>query len=165
MSISQTLLPEFDQEMATTRKALERAPNDKFDYKPHPKSMTLVRLVSHLCHLPWWAVVTIKHDRLDLAAMPPNAPVTSVEDALAEFDKNVAEAREAIADCSDEEWMHPWTLAMGEKALFTLPKVAVVRTFVMSHNVHHRAQLGVYLRLNDIPVPSVYGPSADEGQM
>ena len=165
MTISESILPEFDHEMATTRITLERAPNDKFDYRPHPKSMALRGLVSHLSHIPYWAVMTIRHDRLDLAANPPMPGVANVEQALAEFDQNVAQAREAISACSDEEWLQPWTLAMGEKAIMTLPKIAVIRSFVMNHNIHHRAQLGVYYRLNDISVPSVYGPSADEGQM
>ena len=165
MSISQALLSEFDHEMATTRKSLERVPNDKFAYQPHPKSMTLGRLTSHLSHIPFWGVMTIKHDRLDLSANAPMPAVSSVEEALVEFDKNVAQARTSIAGCTDEDWMRPWTLAMGERALMTMPKIAVMRSWVMNHNVHHRAQLGVYLRLNDVAVPSIYGPSADEGQM
>ena len=151
--------------MATTRKTLERVPDGKFDWAPHAKSMTVVRLTSHLAHIPYWAVITIGQDFLDLAANPPNAPVANTAGALADFDKNVAAARAAIEACSDETWMEPWSLKMGEKTLMTLPKVAVVRSWVMNHNIHHRAQMGVYLRLLDIPVPSVYGPSADEGQM
>ena len=165
MSISASLLPEYDHEMSITRKTLERIPNEKFDWAPHPKSMTVVRLTSHLAHIPYWAVMTISHDTLDLAAGPPMAPVANQAAALVDFDKNVAAGREAIAACSDETWMKPWSLMMGEKTLMTLPKIAVVRSWVMNHNVHHRAQMGVYLRLLGIPVPAVYGPSADEGQL
>lgn len=165
MAISTSLLPEFDHEMATTRKTLERVPQNKFDWAPHPKSMTVVRLTSHMAHIPFWAVMTIGEDSLDLAASPPMAPVAGTAQALADFDKNVAAARAAIEACTDETWMKPWSLKMGDKILMTLPKVAVVRSWVMNHNVHHRAQMGVYLRLLDLPVPSVYGPSADEGQL
>ncbi len=165
MAISASLLPEFDHEMATTRKTLERVPSDKFDWAPHPKSMTVVRLTSHLSHIPFWAVMTIGKDSLDLAAGPPMTPVADTAQALVDFDKNVAAARVAIEGCSDETWVQPWSLKMGDKTLMTLPKIAVVRSWVMNHNVHHRAQMGVYFRLLDIPVPSVYGPSADEGQM
>ncbi len=165
MSISAALLPEYDLEMATTRKTLERVPTEKFDFAPHTKSMTAARLVSHLAHIPFWAVMTIGHSSLDLAGNPPMPPVATQADALAEFDKNVAAGRTAIAGCSDETWMQPWSLKMGDKTLMTLPKIAVVRSWVMNHNVHHRAQMGVYLRLLDIAVPSVYGPSADEGQL
>ena len=165
MSISTALLPEYDHEMATTRKTLERVPTEKFDFAPHAKSMTTALLVSHLCHIPYWAVMTIGQSALDLATNPPMAPVATQASALAEFDKNVAAGRTAIADCSDETWMQPWSLKMGDKTLMTMPKIAVMRTWVMNHNVHHRAQMGVYLRLLDLPVPSIYGPSADEGQL
>lgn len=162
MSISTALLPEYDLEMATTRKTLERVPTDKFGFTPHAKSMTTARLVSHLTHIPFWAVIAIDQSTLDMAGNPPMPPVATQADALVEFDKNVAAGRTAIAGCSDETWMQPWSLKMGDKTLMTLPKIAVVRSWVMNHNVHHRAQMGVYLRLLDIPVPSIYGPSADE---
>jgi len=169
MALSDGLLPEFDQEMAGTRKTLERVPEEKFDWKPHEKSTALGGLATHLANLPWWAVITIEQDSLDLA--PPGAPPPRIEPArsrqevLEAFDRNVAAARAAIAGASDGEWLKPWTLLSGGNEIMTLPKLAVLRSFVLNHNIHHRAQLGVYLRLNDVPVPSLYGPTADEGGM
>jgi uncharacterized damage-inducible protein DinB len=169
MSISASLLPEFDQEMANTRKALERIPDDKFDWKPHEKSWAMGGLATHLANLPIWTVFTINQDSLDLA--PPSGesftvePKNSRQELLADFDKNAAAARDAIAGASDEEMLKPWTLLKGGVTLMTLPKIAVLRSFVMNHIIHHRGQFTVYLRLNDVPVPSIYGPSADEGAM
>ncbi|HXU08092.1 MAG TPA: DinB family protein [Blastocatellia bacterium] len=167
MSISQSLLPEFDQEMANTRKTLERVPTDKFDWKPHQKSFAMGALATHLATLPSWAAITIEKDSIDIAPQgepPPKAePCNSTEELLARFDGHIATARAAIAGASDEDLLKPWTLIAGGKTIFTLPRIAALRSFVMNHNVHHRAQLGVYLRLNDIAVPSIYGPSADEG--
>lgn len=166
MTISETLLPEFDYEMAGTRKTLERVPDDKFDWKPHEKSMATRSLVSHLATLPSWATTTLKESELDMAPKdgePFKMPVAnSQQEALAIFDQQLAEARATIAAASDEEWSKPWTLKAGDEVYFTLPKIAVMRTWVLNHNIHHRAQLGVYLRLNDLPVPSLYGPTADE---
>jgi uncharacterized damage-inducible protein DinB len=165
MSISDSLIPEFDMEMANTRRALERVPMDKADWKPHPKSMALGRLAVHLAELPGWATTTVNTDELDFASgyNPPKAETTS--DLLALFDKNVAQARAALAGAGDEVWHKPWTLRNGDHKIFTLPKIAVHRGFTMNHIIHHRGQLTVYLRLNDVPVPSIYGPSADEGGM
>ncbi len=166
MALSESLLPEFDHEMANTRKTLERVPYDKFDWKPHQKSMAMGGLATHLSNIPTWAVYTISQDSLDLA--PEGKPLPTAELAKSEagllesFDTNVAKARAAIAGASDAELFKPWTLLHGGKQILTLPKIAVLRSFVMNHQIHHRAQLGVYLRLNDIPVPSIYGPSADE---
>jgi uncharacterized damage-inducible protein DinB len=166
--LAQSLLQELEFEIPATRKTLERVP-DKFAWAPHSKSMNLGRLAQHLSEIPHWAVVAVTTDELDLA--PPGgaphtekAPATPAE-VLAQYDKNIAEAKAALAGTNDEHLMKPWSLKMGGKTVLTMPRVAVVRNFVLNHNVHHRAQLGVYLRLNDIPVPSVYGPSADEGQM
>jgi uncharacterized damage-inducible protein DinB len=168
MAISDALLPEFDHEMANTRKTLERIPDDKFDWKPHEKSSTMGGLATHLANLPCWAGYTIDQDALDIA--PNGEPfratlLNSHAEALETFDKNVAAARAAIAGAGDEQLFQLWTLMANGKALMSLPRVAVLRSFVMNHLIHHRAQLGVYLRLNDIPVPSIYGPSADEGSM
>ena len=168
MTISESLLPEFEQEMAGTRKTLERVPDDKFAWKPHEKSMALGNLVSHLATLPGWATSTVKEDGFDMAPSgePIKMPeVKSAQEALAIFDAEISKARAAIAAASDEDWNKPWTLKAGEQTFFTLPKIAVMRTWVLNHNIHHRAQLGVYLRLNDSPVPSLYGPSADESTM
>ena len=169
MSISEALLPEFDQEMANTRRTLERIPEDKFDWKPHEKSMPLGDLAVHLATMVGWTAETIKQDSLDIAPVGGPAyeqPKASSRSEIVEmFDKGVAVARAAIEGASDEELVKPWTLLSGGKEILTMPKIGVIRGFVMSHSIHHRAQLGVYLRLNDIPVPAIYGPSADEGDM
>ena len=168
MPISQQLLPEFDNEMANTRKALERIPAD-FGWKPHEKSMTLGRLATHICEIPRWGAITVNTSELDLA--PPGAPpyqpqtAASREDALAMFEKNAADARAALAGAADEHLMASWSLLMTGKTLFTMPRIAVLRGMVMNHLIHHRGQLTVYLRLLGVPVPALYGPSADEGQM
>jgi uncharacterized damage-inducible protein DinB len=160
------MLPEFDNEMANTRKTLERVPLEKSDWKPHEKSMALGGLATHLSNIPTWVGYTIGQDSLDLAPggkpMPPVEIIKSQEELLATFDANVAKARAAIAGAGDADLFTPWSLMMNGNTLLTLPKVAVLRSFVMNHLIHHRAQLGVYLRLNDIAVPSIYGPSADE---
>lgn len=169
MPISEALLPEFDQEMANTRKTLERVPADKFDWKPHEKSMQMGHLAIHIATMPGWAAETINKDSLDIA--PPDAPpyempkVNSREELVELFDKNVTTARAAIEGASDEKLFQPWSLLSGGRTILTMPKIAVIRSFVMNHTIHHRAQLGVYLRLNDVPVPAIYGPSADEGEM
>ncbi len=166
MKISETLLPEFDQEMANTRKVLERVPAAKFSWKPHPKSFEFGALAAHIANMPDWAGLTMQSDSFDYA--PPGAPAyetpkfSSTEQLLAAFDKSVGEARAAIAAADDGKFLEPWTLKAGGKDIMTMPRVAVIRSFVMNHTIHHRAQLGVYLRLNDIPVPALYGPTADE---
>lgn len=168
MPISKMILPEFENEMANTRKTLERVPNDKLDWKPHEKSMTLGGLAAHLAHIPSWTKHTFASDELDLAPLDGSEPprteqVKSTAEALAAFDQNVVDARAALESAADESWDGQWTLRLGDKKIFTLPRRAVMRGFVMNHMIHHRAQLGVYLRLLDVPVPSIYGPSADEG--
>jgi uncharacterized damage-inducible protein DinB len=167
MGISKSLLPEFDHEMATTRKTLERVPEDKFDWKPHEKSSAMGGLASHISNIPTWAINAINQDSLDLAPggvpVPPLQGAKSQAELLRTFDDNIARAREAIAGATDEALFSPWSLLHGGKTIMTLPRIAVLRSFVMSHLIHHRGQLSVYLRLNDIPVPAIYGPSADEG--
>lgn len=166
MALRDALLPEFDHEMANTRKTLQRVPDDRLDWKPHTKSTSMGGLATHLSNLPTWTNHTIDEDSLDLAPegkpLPPAPSIKSQTELLELFDSNVAKARAAIASVSDEELFKPWTLQNNGNEILTLPKIAVLRGFVMNHNIHHRAQLGVYLRLNDIPVPSIYGPSADE---
>jgi uncharacterized damage-inducible protein DinB len=166
MSIAQSLLPEFDQEMAGTRKELERVPDGKLDWRPHPKSMLLGRLASHLAELPSWGQFTMELTELDIA--PVGQPVPKANnlgtraDILALFDQSAAAARKAIAGSADAAFMVPWTLKQGGATIFTLPRIAVIRSMVMNHVIHHRAQLGVYLRLLDIPLPRLYGPTADD---
>jgi len=164
-NFSQSILPEFDHEMENTRKSLERVPENKFSFKPHAKSMTLGALATHLATINHWAEAILGLDSFDVSIAPPNPEFKSRAEVLAAFDKNTAIARKAIADATDAHLLKPWTLTAGSKTVLTMPRVAVVRSFLLNHSIHHRAQLGVYLRLNDVPVPSIYGPSADEGNM
>jgi len=162
MSIAETLLPEFDQEMANTRKMLERVPDGKFDYKPHEKSMTLGRLAGHVGEIPTYASGTLLFERLDLKGDEKPFSPTTRQELLDAFDKNVVEARELLSKTSDEELAKIWTMTYKGNQIFSMPRVAVLRGAVMNHLVHHRAQLGVYLRLNNVEIPGMYGPSADE---
>jgi uncharacterized damage-inducible protein DinB len=168
MTIGQSMLGEFDQEMQNTLKTLERVPDDKWSWKPHEKSGTLGWLAGHVATLPDWLTTTIRTTELDFA--PVNGPsyqppkTGNREQVLTAFDKCSAEARAALAGVSDADLMQPWTLLAGGKEIFTMPRIACIRGFVMNHLIHHRAQLGVYYRLLGIPVPGLYGPSADEGQ-
>jgi uncharacterized damage-inducible protein DinB len=167
MSISQSLLPEFDQEMANTRKVLDRIPEDKLDWKAHPKSNTIGWVSKHLADLPSWATATLKHESLDVAppgGEPFKLPEAKSKQAMLElFDKNVADARTAISAASDADYMKTWTLLKGGQKIFAMPRIAVVRSMVLNHSIHHRGHLCVYLRLNNVPVPALYGPSGDEG--
>jgi uncharacterized damage-inducible protein DinB len=163
MSISASLLPEFDQEMATSRKVIERMREDKYDWAPHEKSMKAGRLASHIAEMTTWGTIAVNQDSLDLGAgdhQPFNA--ASRAELLEAFDKNVAECRKALEGASDEELMKPWSLKNGDQTILTVPKIAVIRSFVLNHIIHHRGQMSVYLRLTGTPVPSIYGPSADE---
>ena len=166
MPISEMLLQEFDQEMAGARRTLERVPDDRLDWSPHAKSGTMGWLAGHLANVPEWGTLTIASDELDLA--PGGKPLEqapqpqSSAELVATFDRHVAAARAAIAGVSDEALQQPWRLLQNGQEIMKLPRLAVLRSFVLNHLIHHRAQLGVYLRLNDIPVPSIYGPSADE---
>jgi uncharacterized damage-inducible protein DinB len=162
MALNQVLLPEFDNEMATTRRVLERVPEDKLGWKPHDKSMTMAELATHLASLGGFVPAILGQDSFDLKSSPPNPDLGSRQEILATFDQRTADARKTIADATDEQLMKPWSLKMDDKALFTFPRIAVLRSFFMNHSIHHRGQLSVYLRLNDVPVPSLYGPSADE---
>ena len=166
MPIRDALLPEYDQEMANTRKVLERVPEDKFGWKPHPKSWTARELATHVATIPAWAVETMNRTELDYAPVggePYQMPKPENKKELLEiFDKGVADGRKAIAAADDNAFMTPWTLLAGGKPVLTLPRAVCIRSFVMNHMIHHRAQLGVYLRLNDVPVPPIYGPTADE---
>jgi len=169
MAMNAALLPEYDHELATTRIVLERLPEHKYGWKPHPKSMSMGDLATHLSNLPQWAAMTMAADDLDLA--PGGVPVKqdpavkTRAELLEKFDKNVSEGRAAIAAADDASMMKSWSLKMNGATLMTMPKAAVLRSWVMNHVVHHRAQLAVYLRLNDVAVPAMYGPSADEGSM
>ena len=166
MSLSQTLLSEFDDEMAKTRSVLERCPEAKFSWKPHAKSGSMIWLASHLATMPDWTVLTLQQNSFDYAppGVPPATPepIGSVKQLLATFDAGVAGARAALAGASDDTMLQPWSLLAAGTPVFTMPRAAVYRSMIMNHMIHHRAQLGVYLRLNDVPVPGLYGPSADD---
>ena len=167
--IAELLLPEFDQEMAVTRRVLERFPEDKADYRPHEKSMTLGRLAGHVAEMPGWGVATLAADSFDFNpkdGKPYEAFEAKTKAELLEvFDKGVAEMRAALVACPDEAYGDNWKLLSGGETIMEMPRMAVLRGFVLSHTIHHRAQLGVYFRLNDIPLPQVYGPTADEPGM
>ena len=166
MAISASMLPELEMELATTRKCLERLPTDKFGWKPHEKSMTMVGLATHIANMLGWGADTCKSDSFDVApvgeAPYKEDPAASTEDLLAKFDKNAAAFKTALATVTDEQMMATWSLLSGGNVMFAMPRVACLRGMIMNHIVHHRGQLTVYLRLNDISVPSIYGPSADE---
>lgn len=162
MALVDALLPEFDHEMTVTRKLLERVPEERFGWKPHEKSYTLGQLAQHVATVPMWGAITINQSELDIGGAQQLPTVTNREGLLALFDGHVAGTRAALAGKSDAELMAPWTLKAGGKTLFSMPKAAVWRSFVMSHLIHHRGQLSVYLRIQNVPLPSMYGPSADE---
>ena len=163
MPIAQALLPEFDREMATTRKMLERFPEDKVEWRPHETCMTMGRLAGHVAELAAWTIPTIAQDKLEMDPSTYNpAVVKSRSEALKQFDETVKTARAALAGASDETFMKPWTFVAGGETVFTMPKIAVYRSFVMNHMIHHRGQLAAFYRIAGVPVPSLYGPSKDE---
>lgn len=164
MAIKDALLPEYDHEFATARRLLERVPEEDFGWKPHERSFTMGQLAHHIANLAFWCTTTVQTTDLELDSLGdlrPAIPVSRAE-LLAQFDAQVASARQALAGCGDSEMMSPWTLRKGGHEIFTLPKVAAIRSFVMNHMIHHRGQLSVYLRLRNVPLPAIYGPSADE---
>lgn len=156
-------LPEFDHEFGETRKALERVPEDQFSWRPHDKSWTLHELAAHVSEVPHWTAPTIDLDTLDMDAEPYERVVPETkEDILAHFDAGVAAARAAIEGADGAKLAETWTMIHGGQVAIEMPKGAVLRSFIFNHNVHHRAQLGVYLRMLGVPVPGHYGPSADD---
>lgn len=164
MPLIDLLLPEFDREMGLTRKALERVPDGKFDWKPHPTSVTLGRLAEHLTEMPMWATKTIAQGELEASTQRPPGyqPPSTRAAVLAQFDASYRSARQHLVNKTDAEFAAPWTLKNGGKEVFTAPKAMVMRNFVLNHMIHHRAQLTVYFRMLGVPVPSIYGPSGDE---
>jgi len=160
MTITETLLPEFDQEMASTRRLLERVPTDKGKWKPHQKSFPLGHLAQLVAMMPGWITNAVLETELNLGAYS-GYTYEKTEDLLKVFDKNVKEARKAIASSKDADYTVPWSLKHGDRVIFTQSRGAIVRQTI-SHLVHHHGQLTVYLRLVDVPIPSIYGPTADE---
>lgn len=165
MSFADSFIPEFDHEMKTTRSLLERVPFDKSSFKPHTKSTALGPLASHIANLVGFGDRIVHSDEINF--VPPGGErrtpreFSNTADLLAAFDENVAKTRTAIQSLKDDQLGTPWSLKMGEHVIFTQPRASVVRTFMMNHIIHHRGQLSVYLRLNDVPLPSLYGPTAD----
>jgi uncharacterized damage-inducible protein DinB len=165
MPIAQTLLPEFDHEMANTRKLLEVVPDPDAAWRPHPKSTPLGELATHIATLPLWAKLVLEQPELDLGS-PANAsiaqmPFTTVPELLERFDRNVRDARAALGSVADGAMGVTWTLKNRGTTIFSIPRAAVLRGFILSHLIHHRGQLSVYLRLRNVPLPSLYGPTAD----
>ena len=165
MAIKDALLPEFDHEMATTRRLLDRLPEAELAWRPHEKSMALGELARHITNLPHWCSAICDTTVFDLDAIPsdprPNLP-PSRDAVTAEFEAKVSRAREQLARATDPELMMPWTLKKGGHEVFTLPRISAIRSFVMNHLIHHRGQLSVYLRLRNVALPPIYGPTADE---
>ena len=166
MTIAESILPELEIEMAGTRKVLERVPDDKLDWKAHEKSNTIGWVACHLAEIPGWVEGTLTADTWDInpeGGEPYQSPqLNSRQEILDLFDANVAAAKARLQATPDAEFAKSWSLLSGGETLFTIPKLGVIRTWVLNHTIHHRAHLCVYLRLNDIPVPALYGPSADE---
>jgi uncharacterized damage-inducible protein DinB len=163
MGMIDPLIEELKQEAATTRKHLERAPEKDFDWKPHEKSMSLGALCSHLAESSAWTAEILEKDGVDIdpSSYQPWVAKSRAE-LLEKFDANLATSLQVLKDQPDEKLMRPWTMRVGGKEVFTMPRLAVLRSFILSHVIHHRGQLGVYLRLRDVPLPAVYGPTADE---
>ena len=162
MPFGQTLLPEFEQEMKSTRKMLECVPDGKFEYQPHKKSMTLGALATHVALLPGWTTTLLDSEVMDLAPDFKPEYVGSRAELLERFDKGVEAARARLGSTSDEEWKKVWTFRFGGMTMFSDTRTVVMRSTILNHLIHHRAQLGVYLRMLDVAIPGMYGPSADE---
>ncbi len=162
MPFGQALLPEYDEEMKNTRKMLELVPENQFDYKPHEKSMPMGRLASHIAELPGWTMSVLNDDVFEVQQGQKPFIAGSRQELLEKFDQSVIAGRKQIADANDEHMAKMWSLNFAGKPVFSMPRAQVVRNMMMNHMIHHRAQLGVYLRLNEIEIPGMYGPSADE---
>jgi uncharacterized damage-inducible protein DinB len=166
MALKDALLPEFDHEMGATRRLLERVPDADLAWKPHAKSFSLGQLAGHIANIPHWVNAALDFSVFDVASAGEDArpkDPDSVSAVVNTFDENVKKARAKIAEQSDPALFATWTFKSGAHEIFTMPKIAVLRSFIMNHMIHHRGQLTVYLRLRDVPLPSIYGPTADEG--
>ena len=163
MKLCESLLPEFDHEMALTREVLARVPEPAFEWRPHELSFSMQALACHLARVPHWGTSILRRDSHDLAtpATPRELP-GSLAAILELFDRHVAEVRRVLLETTDGELLAPWALKRGKDTLMSMPRVAAIRRFLLYHVVHHRGQLTVYLRLQNVPLPPIYGPSADE---
>jgi uncharacterized damage-inducible protein DinB len=164
MKMTELFLAELEREAAPTRRVLERVPEGRYDWKPHEKSMTLGYLAELVARLPSWCANAIKRDELDLATAEKVPPLRTSRELVQALDESVAQAREALANTTDEHLLKPWRLLVAGRVVSEDPRHIVLRDAVFNHLAHHRGQLTVYLRLNGAPVPSIYGPSADEGK-
>ncbi len=166
MAITDALLPEFDHEMATTRRLLDRVPEAQFAWKPHDKSMTLGQLAGHLANIPYWCSATLSAPVLDLDTLPGRRTSEGAGHRATRCSRSSIKRSRQRAQSSPRRpirsCLSPWTLKKGDQEFFTMPCIAAIRSFVMNHSIHHRGQLSVYLRLNDVPIPPIYGPTADE---
>ena len=165
MPLIDILLPEYDRETETTKRVLELVPEKLFEWKPHSQSMTLGALASHIARLPTWTANIMEFDSFDIKNNEINNTISykSASELLNTFDKNVGSARQSLLNRVDGELNKPWTLKNGVQDIFTLPRIAMLRYFVLNHLIHHRGQLSVYLRLKDVTLPPIYGPSTDKG--
>ena len=161
--LAESLLPDFDHEMALTREVLLRVPAHAFDWRPHESAFTMGALASHLAQIPRWGTSILRRDSHDLAATSaPRASLASPGEVLREFDQHVADVRRLLLETSDGELHAPWLLTRGREVLMSMPRIAALRRFLLHHVVHHRGQMTIYLRMQQVPVPPIYGPSADE---
>ena len=164
MSLGQSLLPEFDHEMAGTRKTLGRVPEDKLGWRPHAKSMTLGELATHIAHIPEWSQTVANDEEFDMGTSTQEVKKPDTRQGILDyFDKSAEGFKKVLQGKSDEHLFQSWKLLNKGEAVLEMPRAACIRSFILSHGIHHRGQLSVYLRLNDVPLPSIYGPSADEG--
>jgi uncharacterized damage-inducible protein DinB len=164
MTVKDWLVPEFDHEIALTRQVLERTPESHFAWKPHARSFSMGELATHLSTLLRWGLSILEHDAYDVAAEPGAPPAAAPTQAamLEAVDRQAGAVRRALADRADGELQAPWSLRRGDHVLMTMPRFSAMRRFVLNHLVHHRGQMTVYLRLQDVPLPPIYGPTADE---
>ncbi len=162
MTIADRLLAELDLEAPATRKTIERVPDAKLAWQPHPKSMRMGHLAQHLGNIPWWGLVIVSRDSYALDPADRRAPLGTTKEITAFYDENLSKLRDALKGKSDEHMRAEWSFSAGGREIVKGPREDMLRRMVLYHSAHHRAQLGVFLRLNDIPVPGAYGPSADE---
>jgi uncharacterized damage-inducible protein DinB len=162
MTIGESLLAEFDHEMAITRRVLSRVPEPAFGWKPHEKSYSLGALATHLSQLPHWGAQILERESYDLDTASPSAEKSTLDAVLETFDHHVMEVRRTLTRSTDAELLAPWTLKRGTQVLMSVPRSGALRSFLINHVIHHRGQMTVYLRLQGIPVPPIYGPTADE---
>ncbi|HUL73078.1 MAG TPA: DinB family protein [Vicinamibacterales bacterium] len=164
MTLKDWLLPEFDHEMAITRRLLERVPDAAFDWKPHDKAFGLGSLATHIAVLPHWGLAILNHDKHDMPGTNgQSTPARATRaDVLDLFDRHVAEVRRGLVNCNDADLAAPWTLTQSGRVVMSMPRASAFRSFLLSHVIHHRGQLSIYLRMQNVPLPPIYGPSADE---